>query len=277
MWDKTNGPIVRSSLIANSTSNTTCQIASGQTGIWFNNGVATWRKADGTDVALGGGRSAWAPVVASTTAALATCVYANGTLGVGATLTKSTNGALGAIDGVTLAAGDRLLVKNQSATEHNGVYVVTSAGGAGSKWVLTRADDCDQATDFTDGKVVAVGQGTANANSLWQFTTNSAITVGTTGVVFSSGLLAPNAVTGTALSAASMRLLAFAGSNGAGACTATGTKVGDTVIGVIDLAAGSVSAAASFESTITVADQIQQSSASDLSLLKYALLVVAKS
>jgi hypothetical protein len=86
-----------------------------------------------------------------------------------------------------------------------------------------------------------------------------------------------NAVTGPALSSASQRLLAFAGHSGAGACTATGTKVGDTVVGIIDLAAASVSAAASFESTITVNDQIQQSSASNLSAVKYALLVVAKS
>jgi hypothetical protein len=86
-----------------------------------------------------------------------------------------------------------------------------------------------------------------------------------------------NAVTGAALSAGSLRFLAFAGHNGAGACTATGAKVGDTVVGVIDLAGGSVSAAASFESTITVINQIQQSSVSDLSALKYALIVVAKS
>jgi len=86
-----------------------------------------------------------------------------------------------------------------------------------------------------------------------------------------------NKVTGPKLSSTSMRLLAFTGRNGAGACTATGTKVGDTVIGVIDLAAGTVSAASSFEATITVNDQIQQSNAGNLSAIKYALLVVAKS
>jgi hypothetical protein len=89
--------------------------------------------------------------------------------------------------------------------------------------------------------------------------------------------LGANAVTGPALSAGSMRLLGFAGHNGAGACTLTGAKVGDTVVGVVDVAVGSVSAAASFESTITVNNQIQQSSASDLSAIKYLALVVAKS
>ncbi len=97
-----------------------------------------------------------------------------------------------------------------------------------------------------------------------------------TGVV-DSAQLAADAVDGPALSASSLRLLAFAGVAAAGPATATGVKVGDTVVGVIDIAAASVSAAASFESTITVNDEIQQSSASDLSLKKYALLVVAKS
>lgn len=77
----------------------------------------------------------------------------------------------------------------------------------------------------------------------------------------------------TEMTPAKTKLYSIAGRNGAGACTMTGAKVGDKVVGVIDLAAGSVSAAASFESTVTVADQLQQSSASNLSAVKYAVLV----
>lgn len=89
--------------------------------------------------------------------------------------------------------------------------------------------------------------------------------------------IAGSAVTGAKLSSSFLKLYAFAGHNGAGACTLTGAAVGDRVVGVIDLAEGSISAAASFESAITVVNQIQQSSASDLSLVKYAVILIAAS
>lgn len=63
------------------------------------------------------------------------------------------------------------------------------------------------------------------------------------------------------------------GSNGAGACTATGLKVGDKVVSVTNLTTPA-DAASSFEGTVTVADQIQQSSASNLSASKFLVLVV---
>ena len=47
----------------------------------------------------------------ATAAALAANTYANGTAGVGATLTANANGAL-SVDGVTPSAGDRVLVKD---------------------------------------------------------------------------------------------------------------------------------------------------------------------
>lgn len=75
------------------------------------------------------------------------------------------------------------------------------------------------------------------------------------------------------MTVARTKLFAFTGRNAAGAITLTGAKVGDKVVGVADVAAGSVSAAASFESTITVADQIQQSSASNLSAVKYLVIL----
>jgi hypothetical protein len=67
-------------------------------------------------------------------------------------------------------------------------------------------------------------------------------------------------------------LLTFTGHNGAGACTATGTLVGDRVISIAGLTTvGGL--AASFESTITVADQIQQTSATDLSAKNFTMLI----
>lgn len=73
-------------------------------------------------------------------------------------------------------------------------------------------------------------------------------------------------------------LWAFAGKNGAGACTLTGAKVGDLVQSVTGVAAGTVGNQASkFETTITVADQIQQSDAGNLSANIYLVRLLRKS
>ena len=65
-----------------------------------------------------------------------TITYNNGTSGVGATLTVA-GGTFATIDGVTLANGDRVLVKNEAAPANNGIYVRTSTT------VLTRTADFD--------------------------------------------------------------------------------------------------------------------------------------
>jgi len=104
----------------------------------------------------------------ATTAALATLTYsqANGTL------TGSGNGSINASSGlgqsVTLAANDRVLVKDQAESRQNGIYVVTTVGGSES-FVLTRADDANSSTNFTGGSFVFVEQGT-NANNGYVFT-----------------------------------------------------------------------------------------------------------
>lgn len=180
--DAKNQPLLRASF--NFAGQTTCPVVLGDTGVWFDGYQTKIRKSDGSDVAIdAAGNSMWAPGDAATTAALATCVYDNGTAGVGATLTKSTNGALGTIDGVTVAVGNRLLVKNQATAAQNGLYTVTSLGGASSKWVLTRAVDSDTSGDFIAGKFLLIGQGTVNIGSGWLL--GAAVsTVGTDGVPF---------------------------------------------------------------------------------------------
>lgn len=67
---------------------------------------------------------------------------ADGGTGVGATLTPANNGAF-VIDYYTPDVPDRILIKNQTDPKQNGIYTVTAAGGAGSKWSLTRATDYD--------------------------------------------------------------------------------------------------------------------------------------
>lgn len=68
------------------------------------------------------------------------------------------------------------------------------------------------------------------------------------------------------------QVLVVTGKNGTGACTATGARVGDKVIGMVNLT-DATDDKANFELAITVVDQIQQSSASNLSAKKFMLFI----
>jgi hypothetical protein len=121
-----------------------------------------------------------ASVRAATVAALAAVTYTNGASGVGATLTANANGALAAIDGVTLIVGDRVLIKNQAAGLQNGIYTLTDAGSAGTPFIFTRALDADQDAEVTAGLTVGVEEGTALQDHIFMLMTNNPITMGTT-------------------------------------------------------------------------------------------------
>ena len=118
-------------------------------------------------------------VRACTAAALPAVTYANGTLGVGATLTADANGVLPAQDGVTMIAGDRILVDSQAAPLQNGIYTVTSVGAAGAPFVLTRATDADELSEVSGGMAVPVEEGTTCADKYALMTGNGNITIGT--------------------------------------------------------------------------------------------------
>lgn len=81
------------------------------------------------------------------------------------------------LDGVTLAANDRVLLKNQTAPAENGIYVWTASGSP-----LTRALDADSSTELNSA-TVSVMQGTANADTLWVQTADNP-TVGTTAITW---------------------------------------------------------------------------------------------
>ena len=79
---------------------------------------------------------------------------------------------------VTLAAGDRVLVKNQSTASENGIYVVQASGAA------VRATDFDSNAEVTPGAFTFVEEGAVNADSGWVLTTNGTINVGATGLTW---------------------------------------------------------------------------------------------
>ena len=83
------------------------------------------------------------------------------------------------VDGVSLSAGDRVLVKNQSTASQNGIYVVQS-----SAW--TRSADASENSGVTSGLIVIVEQGSSNSRSFWFLSTANPITVGTTNLTFNN-------------------------------------------------------------------------------------------
>lgn len=88
-------------------------------------------------------------------------------------ITLSAPGAT--INGVTMAANDRVLLKNQTTGSENGIWVWNGAAAA-----MTRATDANTGTVLTPGATVAVEAGTVDADTRWTLTTDGAITVGTT-------------------------------------------------------------------------------------------------
>lgn len=77
---------------------------------------------------------------------------------------------------VTLVAGDRVLVKNQSTASQNGIYVVQATGAA------VRATDANGTADtgeVSGGTFTFVEEGSVNADSGWVVSSNGAINVGT--------------------------------------------------------------------------------------------------
>lgn len=94
-----------------------------------------------------------------------------------ATTANITLSAPQTIDGVSVIAGDRVLVKNQSTGSQNGIYVC--AAGA---W--TRATDADTSAEVTTGLFTFIEEGSSNGDTGWVLTTDNPITLGTTALTF---------------------------------------------------------------------------------------------
>lgn len=90
-----------------------------------------------------------------------------------ATVSAVALNGLRSIDGVSLAAGDRVLVKDQADAKENGIYVI-----AESAW--TRAADSDTGAKLKAGSFVVVTEGDFNADTMWMLRTDGDIVIGTT-------------------------------------------------------------------------------------------------
>ena len=96
------------------------------------------------------------------------------------------------LDGVTLADGDRVLVKDQSDASENGIYVVASSPA--------RSTDANSSAKVTAGLFTFVEEGTTNGDNGFVLTTNDAITLDTTNLTFTQFSGAGQITAGDALS-----------------------------------------------------------------------------
>ena len=117
------------------------------------------------------------------------------------------------VDGVTLTAGDRVLVKNQTTASENGIWLVGVLGAP------ARTSDANTSALVTPGATVYVEEGTANGQSVWTLTNTGTVTLGTTSLTFSkivgaTGPTGPQGVKGDTGTAGPQGAAGSAGSQG---------------------------------------------------------------
>lgn len=98
------------------------------------------------------------------------------------------------IDGVSIVAGDRVLVKNQTASQNNGIYVAASGAWA-------RSSDADTWAELVSAYTF-VEEGSTYADTGWVCTVNAGGTLGTTPITWSQFSGAGTYVAGTGLTLA---------------------------------------------------------------------------
>lgn len=127
------------------------------------------------------------------------------------------------LDGGTLAEGDLILAKDQAATEQNGIYVCAVVPYR-LAYYSGRETNLTAAYDRHAGLLVTVEQGTTNADTVWQCTSNRGGTLDTTALAFTRML----AAVGAQPLDATLTALAAYNTNGFLAQTAADTFAGRT-------------------------------------------------
>jgi len=124
-----------------------------------------------------------------------------------------------AIDGVTLVAGDRVLLKDQSTASENGLYLAVGSGAGAA----SRDPEHDSIAELSGGMVV-VNQGSVNDNKIFLCTTDNTGSVGSTSITYT--VITPSNV-GTVTSIAT-----GTGIDG-GTITSTGTIAIDSTVATL--------------------------------------------
>ena len=139
----------------------------------------------------------------------------------GALATAYANGQV--IDGVTLATGNRILIKNQTTASENGIYTVNASGAP------TRATDADTGTELAPGTTVSVAEGTTNADKSFMIISDAAIAIGTTAQTWGQFSAGSSYTAGNGINIASNVITAVAASGGGLTVVAGGVQLDTTI------------------------------------------------
>ena len=164
--------------------------------------------------------------------------YATG----GQTLTANSNGAI-QVDGVTLSAADRVLLKDQATGSQNGIYTVTTVGDGSNPFVLTRALDFNTSAEVGAGAFMFVEQGTANAGKSF-IQSVSGPTLDTDALTFS--VFGDSSIANDSVDNAKLANMAQATVKGRASGTSTGDPVDltpDQLVAIINAATTALNAA----------------------------------
>lgn len=104
------------------------------------------------------------------------CLKSKATV-VAATTTNISLSGLQTVDGIVLAEGDRVLVKDQSSPAQNGIYVASASG-----W--DRSADADDNGEVVKGMYVFVEEGIQNISTGWVLISSDPVSLGTTPLSF---------------------------------------------------------------------------------------------
>jgi len=167
-------------------------------------------------------------------AAVRVATTTNGTLS-----TAFANGQT--VDGVVLATGDRILLKDQSTGSQNGIYTVNASGAP------TRATDADADAELPNAACF-VAEGTTNADKAFVCTNNS-VTLGSTSLTWANFA----ATTGALLAANNLSDLLNAGTARTNLGVAIGSNVQAYSATLAAVAAGTYAGATSITTLGTIA------------------------
>jgi hypothetical protein len=168
------------------------------------------------------------PVAVATLNNLA-ATYDNGVDGFGATLTSTSDAAIGDIDGYTLVLNDRILVRTQTDPKQNGIYDITDLGSGSSAYVLTRSSgsDNDPGVEVTGGNFCLVENGAVYANAGFILSSVGAVALGTDDVIFTQFSASQSVTAGVGLTKTGSELAIDA--------AVTATLAGPTFTGTVVL------------------------------------------
>jgi hypothetical protein len=162
-------------------------------------------------------------------------------------------GAPNQVDGVSLSAGDRVLVTAQTTGSQNGLYYVTTVG-SGSDGTWARTSDGNENGEIEAGMIVMITEGVIYADTQWKLITDDPITIGTTALTFTQNYMANSISSGTSnvvvnsnanvtissAGTANVLLISSTGTITTGTASATGNITGGNILTVGSLSAGFV-------------------------------------